>query len=55
MSLLPTVRTPFERHVLPVVVGVVSWPVRMGLYLVQPRPLPGAHAAALTLHIKSEP
>jgi hypothetical protein len=54
MLLIGTVHRPLEGRVLPVVIGVVSWPVRMGLYVVQPRPLPGARAAALTLHIKSE-
>jgi hypothetical protein len=50
MSLVTTFHRPLE-----MLVGVASWPLRMGLYVAQPPPLAGNRAAALTLNHKSGP
>ena len=54
MLLVTTFHRPLESFVWPLLVGLVSWPVRMGLYVTEQGPLPGHRPAALTLNGERE-
>ncbi len=43
-----------ERQVLTLLVGVVTWPMRMGMYVAGQRAAPGSRAARLTVHFGSD-